>query len=691
MATGLPTAKIEIEFTAGVWTDVTTDVRMAPGIPMPRGRADEFGTVQAGTCTITLENIPDPTTGIAKYTPDNPLSAYYPNIVEGKRLRVTLTHSAINYVRFLGYVTAWTPTFPGELNFASVTVSAVDMLGEYANQTLRSDYLESIAGDNPTLGFDAFMFGDPSGSKTARNYGAGNVATVFAPHGTAATFESDASLNLEGVMVTSGIAAATPAATKGPVLVGSTGSLFPVAIQFWVKTTAANASGGFYVLMQGAFDPAQWIVSLAGTDMHSDFFGSVVIGTASLNDGLWHKLAVLFFGGVWNCYEDGVFLGTAPLSGSASAGAWQFGGLVSGITTADCLPAASFAGLAFGYDSAIDQYEQPSDTLQAQARFTELASRSPLTGSTTVTGSANPDVLRTNTVGVTLASALQELATTTGGFIWCDPTGTPTYLTSDASRSKTVAATITLESDDDATGGFVWKRAVDSIPAGVTASSPLGSVFAGSINGRQTSVTTCAASLAAALSAATALLTVSAKLRIATLTVDLSTAQTDLYAALMALKLGGRLRIGNLPSGAFGYTYRDVYVQGWTETLTDTAYTFDFDCTPADDPPFALFDDGTYGRFASAGATITGGTCVGNTGTGTVIVTTSSGPTWTTTGGSYPMDLDWNGERITVNAPGGSSSPQTFTVTARGKAPTVARVHATGEEVNVAYAAAFAF
>jgi hypothetical protein len=83
--------------------------------------------------------------------------------------------------------------------------------------------------------------------------------------------------------------------------------------------------------------------------------------------------------------------------------------------------------------------------------------------------------------------------------------------------------------------------------------------------------------------------------------------------------------------------------------------------------------------------TVTSGTAVGTTSTGTIVVTTTaSNPTWSTTAGDWPQDLDWNGERVTVTAaPAGSSSPQTLTITARGVAPRVARVHSAGEPVDV--------
>jgi hypothetical protein len=55
------------------------------------------------------------------------------------------------------------------------------------------------------------------------------------------------------------------------------------------------------------------------------------------------------------------------------------------------------------------------------------------------------------------------------------------------------------------------------------------------------------------------------------------------------------------------------------------------------------------------------------------------------------MDLNINGERVTVSsAPGGSTSPQTVTIV-RGVAPTVARAHTAGDAVDVWDADCFAF
>jgi len=103
MATGLPdSTTIEIEFTDGTWTDVTSLVNVGAGsITRKVGRSTQLDTISAGSLSFTLDN-PDGT-----FTPDNPLSTYYPNVVEGKRVRWKVTEAATTYTRFTGWTTQW--------------------------------------------------------------------------------------------------------------------------------------------------------------------------------------------------------------------------------------------------------------------------------------------------------------------------------------------------------------------------------------------------------------------------------------------------------------------------------------------------------------------------------------------------------------------------------------------------------
>jgi hypothetical protein len=61
--------------------------------------------------------------------------------------------------------------------------------------------------------------------------------------------------------------------------------------------------------------------------------------------------------------------------------------------------------------------------------------------------------------------------------------------------------------------------------------------------------------------------------------------------------------------------------------------------------------------------------------------TTSTSPLWTTASGDVPFDIAVGGERMTVTAVSGTSSPQTFTVTRHVNG--VTKAHTAGEDVRL--------
>jgi len=307
------------------------------------------------------------------------------------------------------------------------------------------------------------------------------------------------------------------------------------------------------------------------------------------------------------------------------------------------------------------------------------------------------------TAGATFGDTFAKLATTTGATWWVRPTdGMPRWIAPAATRPITATATITLESDDDIGPGQAWMSGATSRPTRVTVSSPAGKVVvvdtvseAAGAPVSEANLDTFSPTTTSAADPGYARLNQSTRLRLASFSVDLVTAQTDLYTALCGSSFPGmRLTVAGVPSAAFGYTMTDVYAQGWNEHIDSGSYVWKFDTTPADAPSDGRFDDATYGRFAwgDGAATVTGGTAVGTTSNGTLIITTPSGPCLSVSAGSFPLDLDWNGERVTItSAPASSTSPQTVTTTARGVGGTVARIHSTGEAVDIAFAARIAF
>lgn len=80
--------------TGGTWTDLTqyTDNETSP-ISIDRGARDEVSQTQPGTCTLRLDN------SDGRFTPEYSGSPYYPNVVDGTPIRVTVATVTSNLVR----------------------------------------------------------------------------------------------------------------------------------------------------------------------------------------------------------------------------------------------------------------------------------------------------------------------------------------------------------------------------------------------------------------------------------------------------------------------------------------------------------------------------------------------------------------------------------------------------------------
>jgi hypothetical protein len=148
----------------------------------------------------------------------------------------------------------------------------------------------------------------------------------------------------------------------------------------------------------------------------------------------------------------------------------------------------------------------------------------------------------------------------------------------------------------------------------------------------------------------------------------------------------------NLDGAAAPASQLDLIVEGWTETAAIDTYTLTLDTSPADSPARFVWDDATtgYGRWQAVACSLNG--AVSNASTTIIIATAAGYPTFTTTAARYPMTILIDGtEQVTLpNAPGGSTSPQTFTGAQRGRNGTPASQHLTSARVELAPAAAWA-
>jgi hypothetical protein len=120
-------------------------------------------------------------------------------------------------------------------------------------------------------------------------------------------------------------------------------------------------------------------------------------------------------------------------------------------------------------------------------------------------------------------------------------------------------------------------------------------------------------------------------------------------------------------------------VAGYAETfMPQPLWVITVNGIPESPYETGIYDDPVYGRYESSGTTLHANI----TSTATSLqADIPAGPLWTTTAGHFPFDLYMGGERLTVTAISGTSSPQTFTITRSVNG--VVRAHSAGETIRL--------
>lgn len=131
-------------------------------------------------------------------------------------------------------------------------------------------------------------------------------------------------------------------------------------------------------------------------------------------------------------------------------------------------------------------------------------------------------------------------------------------------------------------------------------------------------------------------------------------------AAATALDLGDKIQVTSPPAWLPPNSIEQM-AQGFAEGIRPGAWTIEATCTPSRPWDVGVYDEDEgagESRYDTSGAELDAGV----TSTATSIdVATTAGPTWGDT--DLPYDLNIGGERITVTAVDGPTSPQTLTVT----------------------------
>jgi hypothetical protein len=739
------TAKVEIEFVpgTGVYADVSSRCTSIE-ITRPRYTQDQGAT----PTTLSVPMLNHPATaaevaawgttsgaGYCPFVPDSPGAAFYPQVTRDLLVRVTALWAggASTSVRFWGWVDVWTPdagASPPET--AVVTMTASCIMSRFARRNLMSWYGTRLLEQTATQPSDYWPYNESSDAVVLKGYsvdnGAKDALVVPAINGTGSMTLTDP----DGTILVDGSASFErgDAQSPSPVI------LHPVRsglgneirrVSAWIRLTDDPAGVSDDVLgLYRADGSIVWrltVGSTAGamvwTIQDSSFAVMSSWNSGYARDDSWHWISVLVQpdGGGTGNYTTNIAVRDKAVPDRVVAGGYtgfandpRFGDyLVVGGRMAPNRKGKQvntlqgdvsslhiyYGGVGSSYsDTSAAGNTWPATTQAGRLISTAAPYEAVLGGGLGSATVGSAPVALTN-ARTTLLDGFNELVLTVGGMFITRPDGRREFKGPTVVRPTAVTLTLDAEQDLSAPDGG-WVGVKDERPTRVTVESPVGNALvinapAEAALGQQLegSVPMTAAGSVDVAASVGQLAIYSNGARISSFGLDASVTSTDKLTAIMALMPGDRMRITTLPAAYLGVTYVDVFASGWVETYgaADQSCTFVFDSDPAD-PSEGVFDDAEFGRFASVGSTVTGGTAVGTTGAGTIVVTGTD--PFSTDPADYPTSLDWNGERITVtSAPATTTSPQTMTITARGVAPSVARVHAAGETVDTYHAARF--
>jgi hypothetical protein len=432
----------------------------------------------------------------------------------------------------------------------------------------------------------------------------------------------------------------------------------------------------------------------------------VVNAAASIADGGWHHIACTrtAVNGNVTLYVDGVSQG-------ATGGSFTFSGPTPNILTVgeSASPFAYTPSRFQGNIGHVGFYQTALSSTRIAAHFaagrgyvgdttgTRISRYLTAAGLTSADWTLAAGVATLNTYaqqGKNVLQACQDMATTEGhgAAVFVDPAGSVRFV--DRTFRRTVAPVVTIDAANDMqpspfspsidesvlTNSVQADRASESGTQTSQTYTLPGLAAGDAIN---TNVTTYTLYDADALYLAQYQVAVAATpaYRLPQLSIELASSLTSsLAVSLAAILPGSRIRVMNLPSDVAPATQMDFFVEGWTEQIDIDTYVWTFDLSPADNPPFMVLDDPAYSRLQAD--SMTAGVLT-NSGTSMVITTAAGKPTLTTVSARYPMNVQLDEEVLTITAaPGGSTSPQTVTVT-RGQQGTPAAAHPAGSVLNL--------
>jgi hypothetical protein len=306
--------------TTPTWTTVA--VANIRSVDISRGRDDELGRVDAGTATITLNNL---------------TRSFDPQIVTGlrpmNRWRIRATHNAVTYPLFLGYAESYEQSWPADGEDAITVVRLVDEFKVLA--------LDTLPAMNPPTAqnyADVVLFDQPQGYwRFQEEFTSDDRIMVPAAGGVSMTFETSWGRTASPIVGDAGVdhISGTPygarsttfrfftiegsefTTTKGlPVNgPGDAAGLNTMTFEVWMKSSEATPATERYLALSPRTDggtSAQWGLflqtdgKLRATAVNSGGTAYNAVSNSAISANVWYHIAITVQAAFTSLYVNGV-------------------------------------------------------------------------------------------------------------------------------------------------------------------------------------------------------------------------------------------------------------------------------------------------------------------------------------------------------------------------------------------------
>jgi hypothetical protein len=705
------TVKVELYYSAA-WQDITSYVYMRDPISITRGEPDEANTVDPSQCTLTINN----RTG--RFSNRNPSSPLYGLIGRNTQLRVTANSS----VRFVGEVSAWPQTWDmsGSDIYFQLTASGIlrrlgqgqgaaedgvgVYLAEFTDSALTFAGLSRYDTTNTTYLVPYLCSGNvhygtaDMGQGQAAGITVDTTNTVLDSNG----FLDDSGGYLYGLTGffgdTGGFGFNFRSDNLGIFLfeLGGNGD-YPIARTFRVYIQADGTDNAVHVKFRKIdYSVPSTTVTAIGTST----------GQSAFTDGNIHNMIFTWAisGGTdtaWNVYLDGVSIVSGTVSSEVFNGTqqFQFGYQPTASNSALGLAYITTWNNAYGSVPSVATLSLAAlgyDTETAADRISRLCTENGITY--TLVGTAADTIAMGAQPSSGLVATLQEAATTDGGVLYeprsslglayrtrTDQYDQSTALTVDYSLNR-LGDVPQVVDDDQGIHNDVTVSNADGSSARATLTTgtlstqapPNGiNTYPGSV-----SVNVDNTGLLDDLASWQLHLGTVDEARWPTLTMNMNNPHcSGITTNIAAVDVSSKVVVTNLPAWL---PPDDVtlFVLGYSETIDQYTWTLIYNCksgTPFEVAKYGTSTSSGTDRFDAENSTLSSSATT--TATSLSVASAANTTLWTTDSSGMPFDVMIAGERITVTAISGASSPQTFTVTRSVNG--VVKAHSSGEAVHL--------